>query len=100
MDEAEQIIDPLVVQNGVDRIRRMGEEERSQLALQLVRFLAILYAEILRMVQMVDQDDGTSLLQMPGSDHQGEKVRESKRQGDEVMTLMVVATRCAGCGRG
>ena len=65
MDEAEQIIDPLVVTNGVDRIRRMGEEERSQLAIQLVRFLAILYAEILRMLQMVDQDDVTVLLQVP-----------------------------------
>ena len=47
MDEAEQIIDPLLVRNGVDRIRRMGTEERSDLTLQLVRFLAILYAEIL-----------------------------------------------------
>ena len=65
MDEAEQIIDPLVVRNGVDRIRRMGTEERSELNLQLVRFLTILYAEILRMLQMVDQDDGTSLLQLP-----------------------------------
>ena len=65
MDEAEQIIDPLVVTNGVDRIRRMSPEERSQLAIQLVRFLAILYAEILRMLQMVDQDDVTVLMQVP-----------------------------------
>ena len=43
----------------------MGEEERAQLAIQLVRFLAILYAEILRMLQMVDQDDVTVLLQLP-----------------------------------
>ena len=65
MDDAEQIIDPLVVSNGVDRIRRMSAEERSGLSIQLVRFLAILYAEILRMLQMVDQGDGTSLLQLP-----------------------------------
>ena len=43
----------------------MSEEERAQLAIQLVRFLAILYAEILRMLQMVDQDEVTVLLQMP-----------------------------------
>ena len=59
MDEAEQIIDPLVVTSGVDRIRRMSEEERAQLAIQLVRFLAIL--------QMVDQDDVTVLLQLPAT---------------------------------
>ena len=66
MDEPESVIDPLVVENGVDRIRRMGQEERSQLAVQLVRFLAILYAEILRMLQLAEQEEGTSLLQMPG----------------------------------
>ena len=66
MDEPESVIDPLVVENGVDRIRRMGAEERSQLAIQLVRFLAILYAEILRMLQLAEQEEATSLLQMPG----------------------------------
>ena len=66
MDDPESVIDPLVVENGVDRIRRMGSEERGQLALQLVRFLAILYAEILRMLQMAEQGEGeeTSMLQV------------------------------------
>ena len=43
----------------------MGSEERDQLAVQLVRFLAILYAEILRMLQMPEEGEGTSLLQLP-----------------------------------
>ena len=68
MDEPESVIDPLVVENGVDRIRRMGSEERGQLAIQLVRFLAILYAEILRMLQLAEEGEGASLLQLPGPD--------------------------------
>ena len=77
MDQPEAIIDPLVVENAVDRIRRMGADERSQLAIQLVRFLAILYAEILRMLRLVEQDDGTSLLQVPGPEKKGSPYADS-----------------------
>ena len=88
MDKPESVIDPLVVENGVDRIRRMGSEERGQLAVQLVRFLAILYAEILRMLQMAEQDQGeeTSLLQMSGEGsppQQGSRTAMAKYQGED-----------------
>ena len=92
MDEPESVIDPLVVENGVDRIRRMDAEERNQLAIQLVRFLAVLYAEILRMLQLAEQEEVASLIQMPGlrnvrllsSEQQAAGHVEEECTGDEV----------------
>ena len=87
MDEPEQLIDPVVVENAVERIRGMPEAGRSQLALQLVRFLAVLYAENLRMLNNADQGDAASLLQVQG----GVKVNthQNRQQTDQLAKAWV-----------
>ena len=63
MDELGQLIAPVVLENSVERIGLMSAEERGQLAVNLVRFLALFFTEILRMLNMAEMGDHTSLMQ-------------------------------------
>ena len=68
MDEPEQLIDQAIVNNSVERMNNMQPQERQRLALDLVRFMALMFAEALRMMSLAnlaenEAGDTTSLLQ-------------------------------------
>ena len=72
MDEPEQLIDPAIVNSSVERMNNMQAVERQRLALDLLRFMALLFAEALRMMSMANlavppTGDASSLLQWPSS---------------------------------
>ena len=55
----------------------MNEEERRGVAINLVRFLAVFYAEILQMLHMAENGDETALLQV------GRRGRKEHGEGEE-----------------
>ena len=54
MDEPEQLIDPAIVNSSVERMNNMQPHERQRLALDLVRFMALMFAEALRMLSLTN----------------------------------------------
>ena len=77
MDELDQLIAPPILENSVERIGLMSAEERRGLTTNLVRFLALFYTEILRMLNMAEAGDRASLLQTTW------KIKAREQSGDE-----------------
>ena len=89
MDELDQLIAPVVLENSVERIGLMSAEERRELAVSLVRFLALFFTEILRMLNMAEVGDHTSLMQtVQGNVARKQRVSRMHTMGVDEMILM------------
>ena len=94
MDEPEQLIDPAIVGNSVERMSNMQVEERQRLAIDLVRFMALMFAEVLRMMSLANlggtkPGDASSMLQWPTPSMTRRNVRHQGLQwmkGDDAKT--------------
>ena len=89
MDEPEQLIDPAIVNSSVERMNNMQAVERQRLALDLLRFMALLFAEALRMMSLAN------LAEQPAGDssgrHLGTRPGKSTRfteKGRELLSAM------------
>ena len=86
MDEPEQLIDPAIVNSSVERMNNMQAVERQRLALDLLRFMALLFAEALRMMNLANlaepnAGDASSLLQWSSSQHLCQPVYNIREDG-------------------
>ena len=86
MDEPEQLIDPAIVGNSVERMNNMQMEERQRLAIDVVRFMALMFAEALRMMSLANlggtqSGDATSMLQRPAPSMTRRTVQHHGLQG-------------------
>ena len=70
MNESEQLIAPVVLESAVERLRGMNDEERRGVAINLVRFLAVFYAEILQMLHMAAHGDESGEREVQDSDRE------------------------------
>ena len=94
MNESEQLIAPVVLEGAVERLREMDEEERRRVAVSLVRFLAVFYAEILQMLNAADHGDVVGLLQVGKDSRQSRGKNGLKlRQGNGRDTKIATAGR-------
>ena len=82
MNESEQLIAPVVLESAMERLRGMNDAERRGVAINLVRFLAIFYAEILQMLHAAEHGDEAGLLQIGTSPRKNKGITHLKDGGE------------------